>query len=118
MKREYEPSESARMLHGLAEAAKQIQREEFEKIVGSEVGDTLQRVLFAEDWFIWIRDSEKVRRYNTERWSEWLDYPTNDWNDPVPVAVMIQFCKDHTFKYESRDDGTLITPEDFLAGRF
>src|SRR5258708_669808 len=87
----------------------------------SEISNTLHNLLLAEDWCIWIQDGERVRRYNTELWPEWFEVQTEEEmykGDGPHVVVMLQFCKDNSFKYETRDNGDLITPAQFLAGLF
>jgi hypothetical protein len=84
-----------------------------------DISATLQNLLLVDDWFIWIRDGNRVRRYTTEVWPEWLRALPSILEQTeqfvLANAYMIQFCKHHDFKYETRDNGEPITPEQFIA---
>ena len=88
--------------------------------MSAEISQSLKDLLLAEDWFIWKRDGDRVRCYVTEIWPEWLEFESlDDIESGVQgphVAVMLQFCKSNSFHYEKHDDGSFVTPEQFLRG--
>lgn len=91
------------------------------------VSPTLASLLLVEDWFIWTRDGNRVRRYVHECSPAWLDNPIDDGvkgiDEPRGVIQlsnvwMIQHLANFDWQYETRDNGEYITPEQFLRCDF